>query len=164
MCLRSKRLLNDQPTNYHYVLLRLGRSYLNYAEVMLRQGDINTAIDYINKTRTTHGGLPALAKDISFEDAWKAYKRERRVDLTMEGDRYWSLLRWGKADNLPTVKELTIVHKAIEIAADGKSFRIINLPFNEADNIRVFTTKRYLMPVPQKEIEQNPSLDQNTGW
>lgn len=131
---------------------------------MLRQGDINTAIDYINKTRTTHGGLPALAKDISFEDAWKAYKRERRVDLTMEGDRYWSLLRWGKADNLPTVKELTIVHKAIEIAADGKSFRIINLPFNEADNIRVFTTKRYLMPVPQKEIEQNPSLDQNTGW
>lgn len=160
----AKRLLNDQPTNYHYVLLRLGRSYLNYAEVMLRLGDINTAIDYINKTRTTHGGLPALSHGMSSEDAWKAYKRERRVDLTMEGDRYWSLLRWGKADNLPVVKELTIVHKAIEIAADGKSFRIIDLPFNEADNIRVFTSKRYLMPVPQKEIEQNPSLDQNTGW
>ena len=160
----TKRLLNDQPTNYHYVLLRLGRSYLNYAEVMLRQGEINTAIDYINKTRTVHGGLPALEKGMSSEDVWKAYKRERRVELTMEGDRYWSLLRWGKADNLPIVKELTIVHKAIEIAADGKSFQIINLPFNEADNIRVFTTKRYLMPVPQKEIEENPSLDQNTGW
>lgn len=158
------RLKNDQPTNYHYVLLRLGRSYLNYAEVMLRLGDINTAIDYINKTRTIHGGLPALSHGMSLEDVWKAYKRERRVELTMEGDRYWSLLRWGKADNLPIVKELTKVHKAIEIAADGKSFRIIDLPFNEADNIRVFTTKRYLMPVPQKEIEQNPRLDQNEGW
>lgn len=159
-----KRLLGDQPTNYHYVLFRLGRSYLNYAEVMLRQGNVNTAIEYINKTRTIHGGLPALAQVMSSDDAWRAYKRERRVDLTMESDRYWSLLRWGKADNLPIIKELTIVHKAIEIAADGKSFKMIDLPFNEADNIRTFTSKRYLMPVPQKEIELNPNLDQNTGW
>lgn len=159
-----KRLLGDQPTNYHYVLFRLGRSYLNYAEVMLRQGNVNTAIEYINKTRTIHGGLPALAQGMPSEDVWRAYKRERRVDLTMEGDRYWSLLRWGKADNLPIIKELTIVHKAIEITADGKSFKMIDLPFNEADNIRTFTSKRYLMPVPQKEIELNPNLDQNTGW
>lgn len=160
----AKRLLNDQPTNYHYVLFRLGRSYLNYAETMLRLGDTNKAIEYINKTRTTHGGLPALASGMAKEEVWKAYKRERRVELTMEGDRYWSLLRWGKADNLPTVAELTIEHKALEIAADGKSFRFITLPFNEADNIRTFSSKRYLMPVPQNEIEQNPNLDQNFGW
>ena len=41
------RLLNSEPTSYHYVLLRLGRSYLNYAEVMLRQNKVIAAIVYI---------------------------------------------------------------------------------------------------------------------
>lgn len=160
----TKRLLNSEPTNYHYVLMRLGRAYLNYAEVMLRKGNIPTAIEYINKTRTTHGGLPALPTTLSADEAWKEYKRERRIDLTMEGDRYWSLLRWGKADNLETVAELNKVHQAIEIAEDGKSFEIIPLPFKGSDNERYFTKKRYLFPVPQSQRDLNPSLDQNPDW
>lgn len=160
----SKRLLNTEPTSYHYVLLRLGRSYLNYAEVMLRKGNISTAIEYINKTRVSHGGLPELPRTLAVDAAWNAYKRERRVDLLMEGDRYWSLLRWGKADNLSTIKELTITHQALEIAADGKSFEIIPLPFKVSDNERAFTKKRYLLPVPQKERDLNPALDQNPDW
>ena len=69
------RLLNSEPTSYHYVLLRLGRSYLNYAEVMLRQNKVNAAIEYINKTRTVHGGLPELPSGLSAEEAWKEYKK-----------------------------------------------------------------------------------------
>lgn len=38
----AKRLLNSEKTDYHYTLLRLGRSYLNYAEIKLRQGDKET--------------------------------------------------------------------------------------------------------------------------
>ena len=37
-----------------------------------------------------------FSKGLSLSEAWKAYKRERRVELVHEGDRYWSLLRWGK--------------------------------------------------------------------
>ena len=62
----------------------------------LRQGDKEKAIEYINKTRVDHGGLPELSKSISLEEAWKEYKRERRVDLVSEGDRYWTVLRWGR--------------------------------------------------------------------
>lgn len=68
----AKRLLNSEKTDYHYTLLRLGRSYLNYAEIKLRQGDKETAIDYINRTRVTHGGLPELQKSLSLEDTWKS--------------------------------------------------------------------------------------------
>ncbi len=40
------------------------------------------AIEYINKTRTLHGGLPAhTAAAMTLDDAWKAYKSERRVEL-----------------------------------------------------------------------------------
>lgn len=164
-CVYEKtRIFFSDPTNYHYVILRLGRSYLNYAEALLRLNQPQTAIEYINKTRTVHGGLPALPTTLSLEEAWKEYKRERRVDLVMEGDRYWSLLRWGKANGQDIVPELNITHQAISIAADGKSFEHIGLPYKASDNIRVFTKKRYLMPVPQDQIDQNPKLDQNPGW
>lgn len=154
----------SDPTYYHRVILRLGRSYLNYAEVMLRMGDINTAIDYINKTRTVHGGLPGLPKGLSAQEAWTAYKNERRVELVHEGDRYWSLLRWGKTDGDGTIDELNKVHHAISISADGKNFEIMALPFHVTDNERIFTKRRYLFPVPEGERVNNPSLDQNEGW
>ena len=160
----AKPLLNSDPTYYHYVVLRLGRSYLNYAEVMLRQGNISTAIEYINKTRTVHGAMPELPLNLSSELAWKAYKRERRIELVHEGDRYWSLLRWGKADKKDKVEELTKVHHAISISEDGKGFEIIPLPYQTSFNERVFTKKRYLFPVPEGERVNNPSLDQNEGW
>lgn len=160
----AKPLLNSDPTYYHYVVLRLGRSYLNYAEVMLRLGNISTAIEYINKTRTVHGGMPELPLTLSAEDAWKAYKRERRIDLVHEGDRYWSLLRWGKADGKNKVDELTKEHHAISISEDGMNFKIIPLPYQTAFNERLFTKKRYLFPVPEGERVNNPSLDQNEGW
>lgn len=160
----ARPLINSAPTFYHYTVLRLGRSYLNYAEVMLRQGNITTAIEYINKTRTVHGGMPELSTNLSAEEAWKAYKRERRIELVHEGDRYWSLLRWGKADGKDIVEELTKVHHAISISEDGKSFEIIALPYQTVLNERTFTKKRYLFPVPEGERINNPSLDQNEGW
>lgn len=160
----KKRIYHSDPTYYHNVILRLGRSYLNYAEVMLRQNNISKAIEYINKTRTTHGGLPALSNSLSITEAWQAYKNERRVELVMENDRYWSLLRWGKADNQETIPELNITHQAISISSNGRAFQFIDLPFKRADNIRSFTKKRYLFPVPQSEKDLNPKLDQNPGW
>ena len=122
----AKRLLNSEKTNYHYTLLRLGRSYMNYAEVKLRQEDKETAIEYINKTRATHGGLPELQKSLSLEETWKEYKRERRVELVSEGDRYWSVLRWGKAEGLEVVPELTVEQKLL---LTENPLRLFRYPF-----------------------------------
>ena len=160
----KKPLLNSDPTYYHQIVMRLGRSYLNYAEVMLRLKNVDTAIEYINKTRTTHGNMPAHPKGLSLDEAWKVYKRERRVELVHEGDRYWSLLRWNKADGKETIEELNKTHHSISISADGKTFKIIPLPYQTAFNERVFTKKRYLFPVPEGERVNNPSLDKNEGW
>lgn len=160
----DKAVIPTTPTYYHYVVLRLGRSYLNYAEVMLRMNDVSTAVKYINKTRSVHGGLPELPDNMSLEEAWNAYKSERRVELVHEGDRYWSLLRWGKADGKETIEELNKVHQSINISEDGKFFEFIDLPYQRDFNYRIFTKKRYLFPVPEGERVQNSSLDQNEGW
>lgn len=168
-----KTLYENEPiyaknyTNYHHVILRLGRSYLNYAEACLRLNEKDKAVEYINKTRTVHGGLPAHnATLMTLDDAWKAYKSERRVELFFEGDRYWSLLRWGKADNLKEIPELNHGFTTIEISADGHSYDIINTPEVHNNNIRAFSEKRYLFPIPKKELDLNENLknDQNIGW
>ena len=160
----NKRVYYGEPTFYHYTLMRLGRAYLNYAEVMLRLNKPEVALEYINKTRVKHGQLPALETSLTIQDAWKEYKRERRIELLLEGDRYWSVVRWAKADGLKTVPELNKVHQAIQISADGKSFEIINLPYISGDNERVFTEKRFLYPVPQQQRTENTNLDQNPIW
>lgn len=158
----------DKYTNAHLVVFRVGRSYLNYAEVLLRLNDIKGAINYINKTRTLHGGLPALSENMSAEEAWTAYKSERRVELFYENDRYWSLLRWGKYDGLDVIPELNKPHYRLEISSDGKSYEIQNLPAGTSHelNTKIFTERRYFFPIPQKEIILNEKLkgDQNPLW
>lgn len=155
----------DYHTPYHYVILRLGRSYLNYAEALLRTGQTSKAIEYINKTREAHGALPAIPLGVANDEAWRLYKIERRVELFDECDRYWSLLRWGKADGQKTIPELVEEFTAINIAKDGRSFEIIPLPFNRNENSgKVFTERRFLLPVPEGERLLNKNLDQNPGW
>ncbi len=152
-------------TNYHQTLTRLGRAYLNYAEVLLRLNKTDEAIEYINKTRTTHGNLPALPTGLSSDDAWKWYKIERRVELFMENDRYWSLLRWGKEDNLDVISELNDKsYNFFEISEDGKTFEVKPVFIGASNHKKRFSKKRYLMPVPQGEIELNDKLDQNPLW
>ncbi len=152
--------------NYHLTPLRLGRSYLNYAEVLLRLRETSKAIEYINKTRTAHGQLPPLPTSLSLGEAWKYYKNERRVELVLENDRYWSLLRWGKEEGLNVIPELNTPPTAIEISEDGKSYQFIDVPVVHSANNRNFTSRRYFLPIPRSEILTNNALqnDQNEGW
>ena len=91
----SPRPFVDVLTDYHYVVFRLGRVLMNKAEALLCQGKWQEAMNVINKTREVHGGLPASTAT-NLAEAWIDYKRERNVELPLEGDYYWSLLRWGK--------------------------------------------------------------------
>ena len=76
----------------------MGRCYLNAAEAYLYLGDEAKAIQYINKTRVTHGGLPALTNETG-DELKKIYIDERDAELDLENDRYWTLMRtsiaWG---------------------------------------------------------------------
>ncbi|MCL5245327.1 RagB/SusD family nutrient uptake outer membrane protein [Cellulophaga sp. 20_2_10] len=152
-------------TDHHQVVMRLGRAYLNYAEVLLRLNDVSTAVEYINKTRTVHGKLPALSTGITSAEAWNMYKIERRVELFFENDRYWSLLRWGKEDGGGVIPELNDKqYTYFEISEDGKSFERKPVLLKVGNQKKRFSPKRYLFPVPQNERILNDLLDQNPGW
>jgi len=158
------QLLAKNNTSYCYPICRLGRSYLNYAEALLRIGRTADAVSAMNVTRTQHGQLPALTTTDAAE-VWKYYKIERRVELFYEcSDRYWSLLRWAKADGKETIPELNHGVKYLEISADGKSYEIQETFQDAVNNTLSWESRRFLFPVPQTQRELNTNLDQNPGW
>lgn len=171
----SPKIRDYIPTNYHYVLTRLGRVYLNMAEAYLLKEDVRNAVIYLNKTRVTHGKLPP-SQATNLTDAWIDYKRERRVDLVMEDDYYFSLLRWGRYGgnansgiaSTGTIPELEEVMKVMDISKDRKSFAILYANRGSGvnyDMVMFDESRRYLGPIAQSWINQNANFGpQNPGW
>ncbi|WP_439581655.1 RagB/SusD family nutrient uptake outer membrane protein [Dyadobacter bucti] len=169
----NPRVYVGVPTDYHYVPMRLGRVYLNLAEAYLLKGDLADAIESLNQTRVNHGKLPAVTA-AGLQQAWTDYKRERRVDLVMENDYYYSLLRWGRYGGNAnsgiasggTIPELTTPPYAMDVSKDRKSFMIVKGPFGYTHDIRLFdASKSYLLPIAQSFLDRNPNLaPQNPGW
>lgn len=171
------RVLAGTPTDYHYVLTRYGRVLLNKAEAILwlaGMGDrsFSEAVDICNQTRTIHGKLPA-AEATSLAAAWKLYQKERRCELAMENDFYWSLLRWGKHGgdansgyaSSEEIAELTVSPTYIEITKERNAFYVGEVRHGN-NHVRNFKKdRRYLLPIPQGQIDRNPNLGpQNPGW
>jgi hypothetical protein len=75
---------NDRIIRYSDVLLM-------YAEASLNMGDANKALQYVNMVRS-RAGVSALAA-LTMDDIMK----ERRLELALEGHRFFDLLRWNKA-------------------------------------------------------------------
>lgn len=171
------RVYAGTPTDYHFVVTRYGRVLLNKAEAILwlagmGEGDYMDAVAICNETHTVHGKLPAKSIN-SLEDAWQFYMKERRCELTLENDYYWSLLRWGKHGGFANygeksggkIYEFTVSPTYIEITNDRKSFYVGEVTRGD-NNIREFREdRRYLLPIPQGQIDRNPNLGpQNPGW
>ena len=173
----SPRVYVGIPTDYHWVITRLGRVYMNKAEALLRQKKVTEAVETLNVTRVAHGDLaPSTASTLA--DAWIDYKRERRVELVKERDFYWTLLRWGLYGGEANhgreaggvVYELKDeIPELIVISEDRKSFYIRSFddPGENYNNIerRIFTAdRRYFFPIPKGQIDRNENLEQNPGW
>ncbi|MGP1536051.1 RagB/SusD family nutrient uptake outer membrane protein [Bacteroides heparinolyticus] len=159
-------------TDYHKILFRYGRALLNKAEALLKLGQIKEAVTTLNKTRTTHGGLPESTASTA-EEAWNDYKIERRVELFWEGDFYFSLLRWGKygkeandgKEPGSVIDELCEPATFIEINKD-RTAAFVGIVQQQNDQ-RKFDIRSYLFPITKSVIQANSAIsdaDQNKGW
>ncbi len=83
---------------------------------------VRTRVDLPNVTTTDQGQLRRVI--------WK----ERRLELAMEHDRWFDLIRTGQA--------------AEAMAADGKTFE----------------PRMNLFPIPNEQLLQTPEMTQNPGW
>jgi len=168
------------------ITLRFAEALLNYVEAVAELGTISQAdIDMtINKLRD-RVGMPGLdMNDVPVDPRYIAdgvspliaeIRRERRVELFMEGFRYDDLRRWKKGTKLAE-KDLGILWDdaaaaryegaTVETAVDPESGKTYIDPFGGSDwaTPQFDENKHYLWPLPLGEIAQNPELGQNPGW
>lgn len=137
-------LKNDGDVDWP--ILRYADILLLYAEVENELNGPTAALPYINMTRE-RAGLSALNDaDAPHRHAMRMLiEKERRLELAFENHRWFDLIRTGR------VIEVMNNHWASET-------------YYDAVEVPLLKENALLLPVPQREIDVNPSLTQNPGF
>ena len=170
------------------IVLRLAEAYLNYAEAKaelgtLTQEDLDMSINLLrDRVGMPNMDLGNIPSDPRYVPEWHSdpliveIRRERRIELFMEGFRYDDLRRWkwGKMlenkdygirwddayrQSIDPDGEVTVLTSEI----DGVPYLDIYKGTDFADP-EFDESKHYLWPIPINAISQNPDLGQNPGW
>lgn len=145
----------NQEYDVNIIVIRLAEMYLTYAEAAVELGkNMDIALPLINKLRE-RGELPP-AEQLTKE----LVRRERRVELALEGLRYFDIKRWDIG--------------ATALSGTVYGSRLGSLDYNTgkvtwtSDYIKldekVFHPERnYLLPIPLSEIDIS-GMEQNPGY
>lgn len=153
-------------TAINYTVIRFADVLLMAAEAEVEAGTLEKAREYVNMVRTRaanpdgfvmKGGAPAAKYTIStYKTAWTdkdaaraAVRFERKLELNLEGHRFYDLVRWGVAD-----KELNAY-----LTYESKKLT------GALGNAK-FAAKYELLPIPQGQIDLQGGdvLKQNPGY
>jgi hypothetical protein len=149
----------------NYNIIRFADVLLWAAEAEVEGGSLDKARGYVNMVRgrakngcvVTNGGGPAANYSIGlYNTSWtsqdyarRAVRFERRLELALEGHRFFDLVRWGVADTY------------LNAFVQGEKGRGVG----SVQSTAVFKKgKNEYYPIPQQEIILNPKLNQNIGY
>jgi starch-binding outer membrane protein, SusD/RagB family len=97
-------------------------------------------------------------------------RRERTIELFLEGFRFDDLRRWKNAETEMPMALKGVLWRDTQYATDSR-WSNIDFPQDETGSIiieptnkRKFEEKHYLLPLPTRQILLNPNLEQNPGW
>lgn len=87
---------------FNVKVIRYADVILMAAEASYRLGNTGKAAGYVNEIRKrARGNNAAILPDIAADANLLAnIKRERRIELAMEGERFYDLVRWGDAQTV----------------------------------------------------------------
>ncbi|MDI1324763.1 MAG: RagB/SusD family nutrient uptake outer membrane protein [Algoriphagus sp.] len=152
-------------TGINFMIIRFADVLLLAAEAEIETGNLEKARDYVNRIRTramnskikrADGSMAANYVVDIYKTAWTdanaaraAVRFERKLELGMEGHRFYDLVRWN------TVQAELDAY----LAYDSK---LLVAAFGGAK----FTEKHKLLPIPQDQIDLVGSdiLKQNPGF
>lgn len=166
------------PSETGYIIFRYGEVLLNYAEAKYEL-DKTVAYEQLNLLRA-RVGMPEFTVNKQSADAEKVnygytisnelyeIRRERRVELALEGHRKDDYRRWAAHALIKGQRPKGYPFKQSE-------FPTYNPPLDSKGLIDYYSTVMptgyrfregtdYLTSIPQDEISLNPNLEQNPGW
>lgn len=159
---------NNGVPAYPLPLFRLAELYLNYAEALVELGKndeskLKEAKKILDVVRD-RAGIPGVEEawntystDPTYDDTYEGMqnivRRERMVELYMEGHLFFDIRRWKIAEQFlgMPVKGLNTLGETEE-----DFFNVVELNL-----LRKFHKGQYLMPIPFDEVQKVPQLIQN---
>jgi hypothetical protein len=147
-----RKYLNDRtrttPENFtsgiNYRLIRYADILLLQAEALNELGQTSAAVPLVNQVRARVGLAAVPAANSSSQAALRLYMRdERGRELAGENQRWYDIVRWGLLDNQAGLNYL--------IARD-------------TDFTNFVLGKSKLLPIPQTDIDLDPTIKQNPGY
>lgn len=173
-CPRKYFNLDDWTNQRSYIdgiLIRYAEVLLIYAEAKFElEGSISDAdLELSVNLLRTRGKIAKLSNAFVNDnglDMRTELRRERRVELALEGFRYWDLIRWKTAE-VELIKPVlgNFFFKSEFGTATSVKLTPDNFILVQDANFRKFNPEKdYLWPLPINEIGLNPSLKQNQGW
>ncbi len=135
----------DSPLNY--MVQRYANVLLMYAEALneLNSTPPAPAIGYVNQLRS-RAGLPALPLTLTKAEFRQAIRTERRYELAFEGHRWFDLVRYER------------------MGLGGGATDVLGNPASPHYNPNFRWPKHAIQPIPQTEIDLNPTLTQNPEY
>jgi starch-binding outer membrane protein, SusD/RagB family len=144
---------DDNASPRNLLLMRYNEYYLFYAEALNECGERIKPIDIINSMRQklvesikkVNSNFSVTLDNGPYEYVRDAIWHERRVELCTEFDRFWDIVRQGRAAE--------IMNGNVEDLAGSKM------------GLKFIKGKHELMPIPEVEIElSNNVITQNPGY
>ena len=165
-------------------IMRYAEVLLTYAEAKIELGELDdTVYDAINKVRL-RAGMPEVSSDRkgNIDKMRQLVRRERKVELAMEGLHFADMRRWQIGD-LENAKPSygaplsTVTYVGMEATDipnfktsdrhdlnDIASYDAYSDKLHVRDQSRYWDDKFYLWPIPQSERNKDPNLTQNPGY
>ena len=152
---------------FSFPIIRLADLYLLYAEALNESNsaptdEIYKYVDEVRKRAGLKGVLESWKnysnipnKPTTQEGMREIIQRERMIELSFEGKRFWDLRRWKLAQS---VIPGTIKSWNIEARDEKEYYRVISI-----DDID-FSAKEYLWPIKIHSLRVNTNLVQNPYW
>lgn len=163
----------DYFESMDYPVIRYAEVLLNYAEAAyelnesISDTDLNISLNLVRQR--VNPNMPALSNSFVTAnglDMRTEIRRERTVELFLEGFRIDDLKRWKTAETEMPQDQLgvKVTGTWFESNWTGQS-----RPLNSDGCIilysgRTWNKKNYLYPLPQDQRQLNPNLGQNPGW
>lgn len=149
---------NQSGVRRFFPIVRLAEIYLNYAEALNEaDGPVAEVYNAMNTLRRRAGITEDLPAGMDKHEMRRRIRDERAVELAFEKQRFWDARRWKKG---PEILGTDIY--GVRVTRNGAGTLVYTYIRVES---RAFSDKMYLFPIPQSEIDKNPSiLDQNKDW
>lgn len=169
----AERKLEDYYESYDFPVIRYAEVLLTYAEAVYElNGSISDAdLDYsLNLVRQrVNPDMPKLSNSLVAANGLsmrEEIRRERTVELVLEGHRIDDLKRWRTASVEMPMDQLGIQFIGTWFETNwnnpGRSVNADGLLVLYTD--RSWSDKLYLYPLPSDQLQLNPQLKQNPGW